>query len=278
MWRFALLLSILFLPANAYAWQQTLTCLPDDPPAPTDTPYCVGDERPKGFSWGGPEVHYVVNERGSRQFPTSDGSIDPALLETIQASFQTWNEPECSNFTFVYDGLVPDHAFNRDDGLNLVVFQDDTWPYGSLELAVTTVTANADGLIVNADMELNGAEQDFAIVTDESSTHWDVQNTITHEAGHILGLDHSDVVGSTMEFEARRGETKKRDLAPDDIEGLCTLYPLPDVMEPIEPQTPDDGCCRVVGRKSSGSWVLLALLALGLAQTRRREKHQRPPR
>ena len=48
----------------------------------------------------------------------------------------------------------------------------------------------------------------------------DVQNTITHEAGHTLGLDHSADPSATMAASAPAGETSKRVLQPDEVAGI----------------------------------------------------------
>lgn len=262
---------IVSTPAPAFAWRQTQTCLVSEPPAPTATPWCRVDERPRGLHWPTPEVRYAVNEVGSDDFPTADGRIAPELLEAITASFETWNAVECSDFAFVQDGLTSAPEYDRDDGLNVVVFRDDAWPYGSMVLAVTTVSTDDDGIIYNADLELNGFEQNFAIGAADA---WDVQNTITHEAGHMLGLDHDVIEGSTMEFEAALGEVAKRSLHPDDIEGLCAIYPRPDSPDPADPP-PDDGCCRVVTSSPPPSSLTLFLAVLLVAPLRNRSNTAR---
>ncbi len=266
MWRIVLLLCSIGWSAPAFAWRQTQTCLLDDPPAPTATPYCIGNEMPRGLAWPTPTVHFAVSEAGSDDFPRTTDEFPPALLEEILASFNAWNKPDCSPFSFVYDGLTPVNSFNREDRINVVAFRDDQWPYGSMAVAITSVTATADGVITNADMELNGFEHEFAIVT-TNRTAWDVRNTITHEAGHMLGLDHDAVPDSTMEFEAQRGETKKRNLLEDDIEGLCAVYPPIEEPDPVEPS--DDGCCRTTTGPAS-SPLLAALFGLLVVVRRRR--------
>lgn len=274
MWQAVVLLTIVVIPAEAFAWRQTMTCLREDPPAPTATPFCVGNQFPKPLSWPTNQVSYSVNERGSTQFPSDDGMISPELLDTIRTSFDTWNDPECSNFEFVYEGLTPVSEFDNSDGLNIVVFQDEDWPYGDSALAITTVSATPDGEITSADMELNSANQLFGFVDDPSSTLWDVQNTITHEAGHIVGLDHDAVPDSTMEFEAARGETKKRDLSRDDIEGLCTIHPSGEELDEPDPVPPEeDGCCATTARNEPAPLLMLALVAAAAV----RRKQQREP-
>jgi len=60
----------------------------------------------------------------------------------------------------------------------------------------------------------------------------DVGNTVTHEVGHIVGLDHvctypdtSCDAAATMAPSAPAGELSKRTLAPDDVAGICAIYP-----------------------------------------------------
>ncbi len=75
----------------------------------------------------------------------------------------------------------------------------------------------------------------------------DLQNTVTHEAGHFLGLahpceadpgtatangvpvcsGHPEMTSVTMFPSASPGEISKRTLAPDDVEGVCAIYPRP---------------------------------------------------
>ncbi len=122
-------------------------------------------------------------------------------------------------------------------------------------IALTTVSyVDRTGEIVDADMELNawaGAGTSsppgyyFTCVDPPASTctspgqpnciDVDVQNTVTHEAGHVFGLAHTQsqycvpvapVDGAaTMCANASLGETAKRTLAPDDVNGICSIYP-----------------------------------------------------
>src|SRR5690606_19320935 len=108
----------------------------------------------------------------------------------------------------------------------------------------------------------------------------DLQNTLTHESGHFYGLGHSDVNASTMAPGARIGETNKRDLEPDDVEGICAAYPPGSLTsacdhEPIDGLLlvckADAGCgCSAVGvpGQDAAPFGMLAMLA-GLVARRR---------
>lgn len=53
----------------------------------------------------------------------------------------------------------------------------------------------------------------------------DIQNCITHEFGHMLGLYEEFVeTEATMYHKAAPGETKKRDLHQDDLNGFFAIY------------------------------------------------------
>lgn len=52
----------------------------------------------------------------------------------------------------------------------------------------------------------------------------DLLSVITHEAGHAIGMGHTDCADETMFRWITYGETKKRDLHAGDIAGLNALY------------------------------------------------------
>ena len=153
------------------------------------------------------------------------------------------------------------------------------------------------GVLLGADIEFNAGSFDFVICPESGceggsrERERDLDNTLVHELGHVLGLSHSDDSEATMSCqEERDGETGKRDLTPDDEAGLCALFPpsgyaqrqaegaqadaeLQRICEPVAPQS-----CAVkpwhLGSPSRapGGWLgaLLALSAVGLLGRRRR--------
>jgi hypothetical protein len=90
----------------------------------------------------------------------------------------------------------------------------------------------ANGAITEADLvinpTLNGTSGGPGFSTDSTSGTFDLEATLTHEIGHFLGLDHSGVVGATM--QPRQGRNffspalTMRTLADDDRAAISALY------------------------------------------------------
>jgi MYXO-CTERM domain-containing protein len=111
----------------------------------------------------------------------------------------------------------------------------DCWDFAPGIMAITTTTYDSrTGHMFDADIELNASEHTFTTVdgptcptnTDSlNCADTDVQNTVTHEMGHVLGLAHSPDPLSTMYARAERGEISKRLLDDGSKEFVCTAYP-----------------------------------------------------
>lgn len=211
------------------------------------------------------------------------------------------------------------------DAHNSLIFRTDVWgmsgnpdkPYAPQALAITSVFAKPDGHIVDADIEINATDPGTSggptwANLDPGATpdigHGlsvnDLQNTLTHEFGHFVGLDHScynggfDVRGfhdrpvddrgqpvpdcgfespesvkSTVMYDsAESGETKKRVLSSDEVSAMCTIYGDDGTPHACTLDLLNDGCnCAAGGRhRASLAWVAAAGAAVALWGRRRR--------
>ena len=171
----------------------------------------------------------------------------------------------CSDPTVVVDPNDPCHAT-----IGACATKYNCWDHGdggltanTLALTTTSFDANS-GEILDADVELNGwsgntsttngvvkatsgwyftcAGPDKGSCGDppygQTGCNWvDVGNTVTHEAGHVIGLDHACVAAYPPPYDscpapspvmaptAVIGETRRRVLTSDDVEAVCTIYP-----------------------------------------------------
>lgn len=226
------------------------------------------------------------------------GEVTLAEVEdALRFGAEQWSAPDCSDFAFEIASATEDRRVGfdwragsgSDENVNLVVFRgssagdpQDEWLHAGTVLALTTVTfLRSTGRIVDADIEMNDASYRFTACDPPGCTpEQDLKNTLTHELGHALGLDHPPSFqpgseGATMYASAPSGDLAKRDLASDDIEGLCTLYPAgaPPGFCGTQPVTPPPsvhveqvGCRQTPGAPFA---LALVLLALGAAARRR---------
>lgn len=166
---------------------------------------------------------------------------------------------------------------------NFVRVIDDPadWPYGSSVFALTVLTYNTcTGQVVDGDILLDGASHAFCSANCGTSAQ-DLRNTLTHEAGHLLGLDHSDQPLATMYFSAPAGEQIKASLYDDDRQGICAMYsggcgPQHSCQAPSPAPPGDDGGCSAGGRAPGAGWARLGLAAAVIAALRGRRRW--PPR
>jgi len=155
---------------------------------------------------------------------TGAGEADEALVGAVLRAFQTWNRAPDSYVRFRYAGrTLATRA--APDGENCVIWVTRGWPYRPETIAYTTTWLDHAGHVIDADVELN-AER-FVWSTLGLPGAVDVQNAVTHECGHALGLAHSlESTETTMFPIILLGEVLKRSLELDDVAGVRALYPI----------------------------------------------------
>ena len=201
--------------------------------------------------WSG-EVRFVVDAKLDRALKA------PGALEAVKAAVATW----ASAMPNVDVGVeVGDVTAQRANTITVI---DHDWPYDDGVMAVTLLKVDyANNRIVEADIVFNGAQNHFKALAPGSQRGGqfaDVQNTITHELGHAIGLQHEDEAPDAVMYPlAYTGEINKRALSSDEIAGLDALYPLTEAAAPM-------GC------SATGATMPLALAMLLVLVSRSRSR------
>jgi hypothetical protein len=250
----------------------------------------------------------------------------PEVTNAVTAAAAAWSHNTAENACTYLEIMVVTSAdptpVAQFDSKNSLIFQRTSWcaatdvpprcSYDPQALALTSVFVNPrTGEIRDADIEVNAL---FFGWTDldlhpAASTEQDLQNALTHELGHFIGLDHTcwlpgalptdasgnpiiptdyqdmpvpecsnslpdSIRATTMFASAPAGDVSKRTLEADDRLGLCQIYPVD-----MPPQPPRDGCACAIDPPAGGApgvalvptVTVAAAGALARARRRRRQ-------
>ncbi len=208
-------------------------------------------------SWKTP-LHFVIDDQLSRRLKAegSDDAVRAALSIVHDAipSLTLTSEPGKPH------GVGYD--FEHPEASTSDVLAPSEWTWNEDAVATTVVTiSRATHQIIEADIAFNVKHTDFAVVSgDMGSTRYDVQNAMTHELGHALGLAHNTIPDTVMFPSSAPGETSKRALASDDIDGLKFLYG-----KAVVPEAVAQGCST----SGSAPFALVALMMVVLMRRRK---------
>lgn len=225
---------------------------------------------------------------------SSVGAVGPGATEAVQNAFGTWLGSRASLPSVTFDTTSGTSAKLELDGKSTVSFAPIDIPGHKNDLAITIgFVDEATGRIVEADIIIN-AKKPFGLLDspplgvpdtaedDDDSGHespgcnarYDLQNVVTHEAGHFFGLDEdAEDPSTTMFFKTGKCELKKRKLGEPDQSVMAQLYTGEGPEASADTDT-GGGCggASIVGRRTSPPrWTTLAMLfALVVARRPRR--------
>ena len=139
--------------------------------------------------------------------------------DAVERAFRTWNDAS-TNVDFRFAGYASS-GVQRYDGKNIVFWVYQGWAFDSTLAAATFRFYDTNnGRLLDADIVFNGESYAWAV----GGSSFDIENSATHEIGHLCGLGHSTDREATMYGKTYASETKKRSLESDDVAGLDALY------------------------------------------------------
>ncbi len=232
------------------------------------------------LSWSVFPVHFFVNADGS-------GLSFDSARDAIATAFSTWQSASGNGIVFEFGGQSQ-RGSNGDDGCNVVSWQN--LGQGAVDVFAQTVItfSRNSGEIFDADIEMN-TDNPFAVLPAGEDDPFDERNDLqavsTHEAGHLLGLDHENRLGPqvVMYFSDTSGDTTHRTLTSDDVNGVQAVYPEPAILGAGTTTANcassgggggggGGGCTLSPARRATDLWPVAAVLASLAARQRRRRK------
>src|SRR5215475_11098977 len=130
----------------------------------------------------------LISISSSLAEPTPNMKHDSEVAAAVRRALKHWEDACKVRFVEVTTSLQTVSPANSGDGVNLITVSADNEPlFGASENpAMTRVFFDATGSITEADIALN-PHQSFS--TDGSLGTYDLESTLTHEVGHLIGLD-----------------------------------------------------------------------------------------
>ena len=285
--RFSLMVAILLRPTEARAFVREMTSWTDGKPV----------------SWPSGCVLMAVDD------PKSDLVSWDQLTDAARAAGETWTQAAstCGGFRFAVE-KAGGALEARGDGVNAIIFRTEGYCQSGgrsicdpLSMAITWLYYADDGHLFEADIEINGEAYAWNDGADGTAM-FDLQTALTHEMGHLLGLDHncyegmglprpvddqgvpvvvceppSNEVRSSIMYPIDSPSGARRALAADDVRGICALYP-----SGLDPTCrggliPAGGCCAVAPQNDSRTTVAscIAGLLLIIASIRSRSRRMK---
>lgn len=202
--------------------------------------YCLLDVQGTNphVSWKSSPVTYRV----------SSNLTDAALLAAIDAAFATWGAVSCSTLAFS-KGSPFTPCFQQPCATGAVAPTQNTgtinvfwytgaagFPTSTQYVAYTYVIHDGLGGLLGTSVAINAFNYTWNATGGSASPPiLDLQNEMTGLVGGMIGLTDSNVVGSSMYPGSYYGDTSKRTLAQDDIDGLVYLYKVASCPAPPAP-------------------------------------------
>jgi len=171
--------------------------------------------------------------------PGANVKADSDVVGAARRALARWSSLSNINFAVTWSPLASVSPAEAGDGINLLTIaatpENEAFNSDSTTGRTRVFFDPETGNIVEADISINprpraddGTELQFS--TDGTPGTYDLEATFTHEIGHLLGLDHSMLLSSTMQGRQAVNGTfglpalTERTLSDDDRQKIRSLY------------------------------------------------------
>ncbi len=176
------------------------------------------------YRW--PTTTITIALSTSLNTPPANIKAGSDVVGAARRALQRW--AEAGNIQF--NVITSNEFVVQQDGISLITVS----PSSGVSFSNPDQTGRAriffnatTGEISEGDVAVNPATQ---FSTDGTAGTYDLETTLTHEIGHLLGLEHSGLAGAMMQPRQTRNGTfdlpaiRRRVLAEDDRAGLRAIY------------------------------------------------------
>jgi hypothetical protein len=168
------------------------------------------DNKNRTLRWKTQVVTIHVNPNGVPGIKATD------VLKVFQNAAKNWNSIKCAKMTvFIRQGT----AYPKQDKINSISFPPN---FSGAGYSQSNFVMDQNANFTDFDVALNPKSQ-WSL--NPVGGGLDLESAAMMAVGTILGLASSSVQTATMYGRMTSGDISKRTLDPDDIKGLCTLYP-----------------------------------------------------
>jgi len=157
----------------------------------------------KNHIWKKKVIYYYLNKKENNQTETA-----------VKKAFDNWSRK--THFKFIYKGRH--YAGIKKDGKNTVSFLIK-WPENLPQdkIAWCTTWYDSSGYIIESDIIFNMTITKFTTVITNTPDSYYIEGVLSHERGHLIGLDHIDLKDSVMKQKSDVNESFFKDNEPDSI-------------------------------------------------------------
>ncbi len=190
--------------------------------------------------------------------PASAVTPDSDILGAVHRALSRWSTAANIRFEEVSSKVQSISPVSGGDGVSLITIAETAenlaiFGRGHNPARTRLFYDPETGEIVEADIAINahpiGADGTLVqFSTDGTPGTYDLESTFMHEIGHFLGLDHSNVIGSTMQAHQGVNGTYRltafteRTLSEDDRTRVLSLYGS------------SEGLSAIEGKLTNSSW------------------------
>ncbi|MGI9107678.1 MAG: matrixin family metalloprotease [Pyrinomonadaceae bacterium] len=173
----------------------------------------------------------TINIALSNSLNNPPANIKPGsdVVGAARRALRRWSDAANIQFVETFTNLeTVNPPGTPGDGVNLITVSPaavNTNFTGGRLGRMRVIFDASTGRIQESDLAISPAVQ---FSTDGTSGTYDLESTFVHELGHLLGLDHSGVIGATMQPRQGQNFTEPaftmRTLSDDDLAGIRSIY------------------------------------------------------